>query len=351
MSPTQVLERERRWAQPVAILGFLSALLLITGVVVRQLIPAKDNASDQIIEFAHHGNALGLSSILMALGFLAAAAPFTYLFLASAARNPRVRRGLVFLCVLGPLLFGVRLVMASYALKDAGEKFIVEAPSEPKPKHDLATLKKAISSHPDTLNQVSLYNTDTPGNVAEVELDDGTFYTVSFPASAEADLQDSLDKAGVDNSEDSSGKAGDAFATHLAVNSSGFKAAGALALPAGLAMIFAIVYPALQAFRVGLISRMYSTIGAIVGASLIILPQAPLLIGLWLVYFSLLLLDRLPGERPAAWSTGTAVPWPRPGEPPPDAPVEGTAREIDPDQPAANAPRQRGERRKRKRRG
>ena len=112
-----------------------------------------------------------------------------------------------------------------------------EARLEP-PIH-LTFLKDAIANKPDSLNHVTIYNTDGPTNVAEVEVDnsssDGTgpgcdqsscFYTVSFPASAEAGLKANLDKAGVDESEDSSGKRGDAFANHLALNSSGFKAAG-----------------------------------------------------------------------------------------------------------------------------
>ena len=117
-------------------------------------------------------------------------------------------------------------------------------------------------------------------------------------------------------------------------------------------MIFAIVYPALQAFRAGLITRLFSTMGAIAGASLIILPLAPAFIGLWLVWLCLIYLDRQPRERAPAWDAGVAVPWPRPGEPPPSpGPIEGSATEVDPDAPASNPPRQRGERRKRKSRG
>lgn len=345
-----MLERERRWAVPAASLGFLSAALLIAGVVARLQVPQKSNASDQLIQFSQHGGALEISAILMGLGFVVAAAPLTYLFAAAAARNPRVRQGFLAVVLIGGFLFGARLAMASFALSQSGDDFVAQQASEGT--HDLTYLKDAIAKKADSLAHVTLYNTDGKTNVAEVEVDnnsaDNTFYTVSFPASAETGLRSSLDKASVDGSEDSSGKRGDAFANYLALNSSGFKAAGALALPAGLAMIFAIVYPALQAYRVGLISRLFSTIGAIVGASLIILPIAPALIGLWLAWLCLTYLDRQPGERPPAWAAGVAVPWPRPGRPPPDIPIEGSASEVDPDALEANPPRQRGERRKRK---
>jgi hypothetical protein len=359
MPANAVIERERRWAIPAAALGFLSAALLIAGVLVRLQVPQKSNASDQLLQFSQHGNALDASAVLMGLGFVVAAAPLAYLFLAAAARSQRVRQGFLAVVIIGGLLFGARLAMASFALSQSGDDFAAQQNSEPT--HDIAYLKQAIAKQADTLNTVTLYNTDGKTNVAEVEQDNSSsdspgggcdqsscFYIVSFPASAEAGLKASLDKAGIDESEDSSGKRGDAFANHLALNSSGFKAAGALALPAGLAMIFAIVYPALQAFRVGLISRLFSTLGAIVGASLIILPIAPALIGVWLIWLCLLFLGRQPGAHPPAWEAGVAIPWPRPGQPPPDSPIEGSAREVDPNAPAANPPRQRGERRKRK---
>jgi hypothetical protein len=119
-------------------------------------------------------------------------------------------------------------------------------------------------------------------------------------------------------------------------------------------MIFGVVYPALQAFRVGLITRMFSTLGAISVATLIIVPLlAPAMIGLWISWLSMTILRRGPGaRRPPAWDAAVAIPWPRPGDtPPPDPTVEGTAQEVDSDAaPPANPPRQRGERRKRKRR-
>ena len=129
----------------------------------------------------------------------------------------------------------------------------------------------------------------------------------------------------MDTSEDSNGKPGDAYANHLAVDSSGYKLAGNLALPAGITMIFAVVYPALQAYRVGLISRLLSTLGAIAAATLILLPLAPALIGLWVSWLGLTYLGRVPNGRAPAWDAGVAIPWPRPGQPAPDdSAIEGT---------------------------
>jgi hypothetical protein len=348
LSREAVIERERRFATPAAIAAFAAAILLVVGVVVRLTIPQQSNASDQLIVFSGHHGALLASGFLVALGLVLTAAPLAYLLYAAAARSPRVRLAFVAFCIVGPLLFGIQTVVANNALKNAGDNYVANKQVETK--RSLSVLQSAISSNPASIDQVTLYNTDSAKNSAEVELTNGDFYYVTFPASQEASLQASLDKADVDNSEDSSGKPGDAYANHLAVDSSGYKLAGNLALPAGVCMIFAIVYPALQGYRVGLITRLLSTLGSIAAATLILLPLAPILIGFWLAWMALIYLNRVPKGRAPAWDAGVAIPWPRPGQPvPADAPIEGTAREVDPDAPPSqNPPRQRGERRKRK---
>jgi hypothetical protein len=342
----EVIERERRLARPVALLGFLAALLLVAGVIARLQVPNEGNAGPQLIEFSKHSGGLLASSILEAAGLLLAVFPLCYLFKAAAERNPRVRPGLIALCVVGPILFATQTVVISLALKSAGDDFVAQHLSEPS--QSLKSLQSTIESKADSVSKVTVYN---DANTAEVQTTNDDFYGVKkFPAAEEQPLLDSLDKAGIDTSEDSGGQVGDALANHLALDSSTYKLAGNLALPAGLTMIFAIVYPALQAFRIGLITRMFSTMGAIAAATLIILPLAPALIGVWLTWLGLTFLGRTPRGRPPAWDAGVAIPWPRPGQDPvPEPAIDGSAQELDPDAPLpANPPRQRGERRKRK---
>jgi hypothetical protein len=344
-----VIEREQRLARPAAIAGFVAAVLLIAGVVVHLQIPQKSNASDQLAAFSTNHQAILVSGVLVTAGLVLAAVPLAFLLYAAAARNPRVRAGFVGFCIVGPVLFGVQTIVASTALKNAGDSYVANHASEQS--RGVAALKKAIRKDPSSLDQVTLYNSDDPQNTAEVQLANGDFYKVKpFAASSESSLKDSLDKADVDTTEDSSGKPGDAYANHLAVDSSGYKLAGNLALPAGITMIFAVVYPALQAYRVGLITRLLSTLGSLAAAALILLPLAPALIGIWVAWMGLVFLNRVPGGRPPAWDAGVAIPWPRPGQPATaGAPIEGNARELDPDAPPdPNPPRQRGERRKRK---
>jgi hypothetical protein len=96
-----------------------------------------------------------------------------------------------------------------------------------------------------------------------------------------------------------------------ALNNSGvvigglFAQVGQLALAVGFALI------ALNAMRVGLLTRFAGVLGVIVGATLILpLDQFGLIRASWLAIAGLLILGRWPGGRPAAWSTGEAVPWP-----------------------------------------
>jgi hypothetical protein len=129
----------------------------------------------------------------------------------------------------------------------------------------------------------------------------------------------------------------------------GFGIGGQLGFAVGM------VYTCLHAQRVGLLSRFWGSLGMALGAISFLLFQFTLL---WFIYLGLLIADRLPGGRPPAWDAGEAVPLPRPGEiSAADAgsvAAEASGRPLpqDGDAEAAEAspPRQRGERRKRKRR-
>jgi hypothetical protein len=81
--------------------------------------------------------------------------------------------------------------------------------------------------------------------------------------------------------------------------------AGQLALAVGYVLV------ALNAMRVGLLTRFMGVLGCIIGA-LVILPLAPLPIlqGFWLAALGALLLGRWPSGMPPAWTSGKAEPWP-----------------------------------------
>jgi len=69
---------------------------------------------------------------------------------------------------------------------------------------------------------------------------------------------------------------------------------------------------ALNAMRVGLLTRFMGVLGMITGA-LQILPiggPLPVVQAFWLIMLGILFLDRWPGGRPPAWASGKAEPWP-----------------------------------------
>jgi uncharacterized membrane protein len=122
-----------------------------------------------------------------------------------------------------------------------------------------------------------------------------------------------------------------------------------------LGFAVAMVYTCLHALRVGLLTRFWGSLGMALGAVSFLFFQFALL---WFVYLGLLISGRVPGGRPPAWEAGEAVPWPTPGQVAAgeagDVAAEASGRPLPQDGDAegspGNPPRQRGERRKRKRR-
>jgi hypothetical protein len=78
-----------------------------------------------------------------------------------------------------------------------------------------------------------------------------------------------------------------------------------------LAVVAGIFLVALNAMRVGLLTRFLGILG-VIGAVLMILPLIPLPIvqSFWIVGVGVLMLGVAPGGLPPAWRTGNAEPWP-----------------------------------------
>jgi hypothetical protein len=88
--------------------------------------------------------------------------------------------------------------------------------------------------------------------------------------------------------------------------------ASLLGLPGALGLALAIVFVALNAMRVGLLTRFMGVLGIITGV-LQILPfggPLPVVQCFWLLMLGVLFSGRWPGGSPPAWRTGNAEPWP-----------------------------------------
>jgi hypothetical protein len=157
----------------------------------------------------------------------------------------------------------------------------------------------------------------------------------------------------------SGGGGSDEVARHLIDNASLGNLATGVSFAGALGFAAAMVYTCLWAMRTGLLTRFWGSLGLALGAISILLQFIPFLL-LWFVYLALLISGWYP-RRPPAWDAGEAIPWPSAGEQMagedagpggPEPVAETTARPLpgDPAEAPADSPRERGERRKRKRR-
>lgn len=87
--------------------------------------------------------------------------------------------------------------------------------------------------------------------------------------------------------------------------------AAGFAIGGQIGFLVAMIYTSLYAMRTGLLTRFWGSLGVALGAVSFLFFQFALV---WFIYLALLLLGLLPGERPPAWRSGEAEPWPTPGE-------------------------------------
>jgi hypothetical protein len=286
VSNAEILERESRWALPVALVTMLAVILFVGSTIIATTTISADGEADLLREVNANEGAYLVSGILRALGSLLLFAPLLYLFRAAEARNPAVRSQLIGVIWVTPLFMAAGAIFSSLASLDAASEFV---------------------------------------------------------------------SAGIEGS----GERADDEATDLIREASLRNVASGLSLAGALGFAFIMVYTCLQAMRVGLLSRFWGSLGMALGAVSFILVQFMPFVLLWFVYFGLLVAGWVPGGRPPAWAEGKAVPWPTPGEEAAER-LEQEQPEEEAGEPASpwddngrerpNPPRQRGERKKRKRR-
>jgi hypothetical protein len=91
--------------------------------------------------------------------------------------------------------------------------------------------------------------------------------------------------------------------------------AAIVGLPGTLGLALSLVFVALNAMRVGLLTRFMGVLGMITGALMVIqLPALLIVQFFWLIWLAFLIWGRWPGGPPPAWKTGKAEPWPTSAE-------------------------------------
>jgi hypothetical protein len=305
----RIIERERRWASPTAVMGVAVAVLMAASFLARLQIPVEDTTAEQFRAFDANKGAIAAFSFLAAPAFLLMIGPLLYLFRAAEARNPRVRAAMVGFVFIGPVLMAGQTIVNWVAVTQISSDFVEQEPQiEDAPSRDLAGY---LSREKSSIDNVTLY---TDSDELDIELKDGSFQTGDYPPEQERALIDGLEDDGVDYEEDSGGDPGDALAEQLSDDSTAGQVGGSLQFPALLGLIVAMVYVPLQAVRAGLLTRFFGTLGMALGVSIILLPPGTLLLSLWMGWLGLLFVGRVPGGRPPAWEAGEAIPWVKPGE-------------------------------------
>jgi hypothetical protein len=352
----RIIERERRWAVPAAVVTLCASLLFLAPLAIQQSadLYSGSSAARQLVSLHQHASPIIAGSVVRAFAFLALIAPLLYLFRAAQARNPRVRAQLVGFVFIGPVLFGAAGVLESIGITNAASDF-ASLPSEPQRTYH--QFQAQVDNRQQKIDNVTIYSAN---DALEVKQSGGDFYAVpKFPSDDESKIESDLEAAGIGHDTDSDTDTGppDAQASDVTDNSGTLQAGYGLELAGRLGLIIGMVYVSLQALRVGLLTRFGGSLGIALGAAVLIIPPiVPFAAVIWaffLGYVGLLFIGKIPGGRPPAWEAGEAIVPQRPGEPPPERggdAIEGEATEVDGQQPSGSkrsaAPRQK---RKRKR--
>jgi hypothetical protein len=277
MTRAETLERESRWALPVALATLLSVVLFIAARVVLGV--SGDGAAEVLRSVDENSGSVMLSGLIQAAGFALLVFPLVYLFRAARARSEQVRSQLIGLVIAAPLFLALAAGLTSAAQREAADEFVA---GEAKP---ALTREEA--------NEDCVEERENDGNDSLVDEYE--------PGKGESPLK------ACENSklEDDAAKEARAEAS-LAPLATGFGLAGALGL------VVALFYTCLWAMRTGLLSRFWGSLGMALGIATLVGLIFFLLI--WLVYFALLVVGKVPNGKPPAWERGEAVPWPTPGE-------------------------------------
>jgi hypothetical protein len=291
VSSDEQLAWEARAGKPAAIAAFGAGLIALGAWAMYQsAIADREDGTDGFLKAINEDPSTFVTSgILQAIGFLLLIPPLLFLARAVRARRPEFSQTATILVVLGALGFAISTVVQQLVLTDVADDFFP-------------------FQIPDDASNLS---------------GDAYAEAVDPEKAAEEAIRDDLPPA-----------------------------ISGLGLGATFALAFAIVMIAMNAMRVGLLSRFMGVLGIAMGVMLILpLGIQPLLQLFWLSALGLLFLGRWPGAgRGPAWETGEPIPWPsaagRLAPPPQEA-----AEPEQPPEPAERAsPRPASRKRKKKRR-
>lgn len=340
-SKTEILERERRFALPTALITMLAVVLIVGS---RAMIASTDfgnGDADYLNAIESIRSNFLISYILFGIGSGLLAVPLVYLFKAAGARNPAVRQQLFAAIVIAPILIMLGWFITGAAELNAASTFKNDSAAAIETK-TIELLKDDKSSSGATGSSGSTGSSGTTGR-------SGASGSAGTTGSAAL-----LDAPGADGATGSSGTNGSSGDTGSTGNSGATGASGAadnvagtgstvsdvekarteaaddvakttradagmrplalgLQLAGALGFLFAIVYTSLQSMRIGLLTRFWGSLGIALGVVSILPNMLPFLM-VWFIYIGLLIAGWVPRGRPPAWAAGEAIPWQSAGD-------------------------------------
>jgi MFS family permease len=275
-SKEELLDFQARWMRPAGISAILGALLIAASLPL-QPSAGGDNDAERLTKFHDQSTELIVGQgILIGIAILLFI-PLLYVLIRSVVgRTERVRRGMVALAFVGPVLFAVSGFLVASGLSDVADQFVEQAPAKEQQARERAQSPpqsgKATTTPQATTTSPQTTTTPTPEQAANTARDD---------------LADDL------------------------IDDSGLLQAGSLLRFIGLiTFVFALIYIPLWAMRTGLLTRFWAMLGLALGVSLLLVPVGIFGLVLWFAAVGLMLARWWPGALPPAWDAGVAVPWP-----------------------------------------
>lgn len=124
MDPSQVIERERRRATPVAVLSILAVVLFAISLVLLASKYGRGGNAELLRKVDTDSGTLILAYVIRAVGSAMLAIPLVYLFRAALARSETMRGQLIGLAIAGPLFLAGLAVATGLSLHAAAPDFV-----------------------------------------------------------------------------------------------------------------------------------------------------------------------------------------------------------------------------------
>jgi hypothetical protein len=317
-SKQELLDFQSRWMRPAGICALLGALVVAVSLPL-QPSTGGDNDAERLTKFHDQSTELIIGQgVLIGVAVLLFIPLLYVLIKAAQGRTERIRRWMVLLAFVGPILFAVSGLMVAIGLSDVSDKFVKQAPAKERQAREQATAAQA------TAGQAQGGGKQTGTTTAATSTTSSTSTTTTQPATTTPLTPDQA-----------AAKARRDLAKDLLDDSTLLQVGSLLRFVGLLAFVFALIYIPLWAARTGLLTRFWAYLGLALGISLLLVPVGIFGLVLWFAAVGLMLARWWPTPLPAAWDEGIAIPWPRRGDlgPPPEeeeggAKIDGSGRQV-----------------------